>query len=287
MPAERTGAVAFAIGDKAYVWGGRDSKGALSNTLYCYDAATDSWTTIGTTPLAPRVSATAIVVDGKAYVGLGFTRGIYQAEAYLRDWWCYEPKSNTWDSLAAYPATNTVGGICYQENQTIYYAYGFSTGFSATIYRYDMLTDSWSELKQTHRRMLSVMAPAGGSIAGRCYIGSGYRTEDINDWYEINWLGDWTERAPIPGARNMAICAAGTSYLYLAGGRLFHGEHSGGRVYDDVLRYDPAADQWTLAAHLPVGAEHMVGFTLGGKAYIGLGETIDGTILNTLYRIDE
>ena len=287
MPAERTGAVAFAIGNKAYVWGGRDSKGSLSNTLFCYDANADSWTTIGTTPLAPRVSATAIVVDGKAYIGLGFTHGIYQAEAYLKDWWRFDPTTNTWDSLAAYPATNTVGGICYCEEQTIYYAYGFGTGFGAAIYGYNTAANSWSELAPTHLRMLSVMAPAGGSIDGRSFIGSGYRTYDSNLWYEINWQGDWTERAPIPGARNMAICAAGTSHLYLAGGRLFHGELSGGKVYDDILRYDPAANQWTLAAHLPVGAEHMIGFTLGGKAYIGLGETIDGTILNTLYRIDE
>lgn len=287
MPGARTAAVAFAIGDRAYVWGGRDEHGRLSNTLYCYDAKEDRWTSLGTTPLSPRVSATAAVVGSKAYIGLGFSQGIYRDSAYLRDWWSFDPATQTWDSLAPYPATNTVGGISYVEDNAVYYAYGFSTGFGSTVYQYDTQTNHWSELVQQHTRMLSVMAPSGCSLKGRHFIGSGYRTADQDSWYEIHWQEPWSECAPIPGARSMAVSAAGTDCIYLAGGRAFHGEMSGGKVYDDILRYDVKTNTWTLAGRLPTGAEHMIGFTLGGKTYIGLGENRDGAILNTLYRIDE
>ena len=73
----------------------------------------------------------------------------------------------------------------------------------------------------------------------------------------------------------------------MANGQHFGGTLTDGKRFDDILRYDPQADMWTLAGHTSEAAINRIGFTINGIAYIGLGEDPLEQPLNTLYRIED
>lgn len=291
MPSPRTSATAFATEDYGYVFGGRksDDKNDLTNTLFRYDPTTDSWTELPPAPLRARVNGTACYVGGKVYIGLGFCGTIYKDQSYLRDWWEYDPITETWDTLPNYPSRNTLGVISYTDGNYIYCLYGMCEGFTTEIVRYDIAQRKWQMLTTATNLSISVMAAAGAQIGGDCYFGTGYHIDDQDTWYKVDFEGQWQSLNHVPGrgGRSMAVCTANNRYIYLSGGRHFGGSLTDGHVFNDILRYDPNTDEWTLAGTLPIGTENMVGMTLAGKAYLGLGEAEDGTILTTLYRIEE
>jgi hypothetical protein len=75
--------------------------------------------------------------------------------------------------------------------------------------------------------------------------------------------GRWIVKAPLPLPRSeMAWAAAHADKLHLVGG---YGEQRVDRPYHQV--YDPARNQWTDAAPLPKGANHVGVAVLDGRLY--------------------
>lgn len=287
MPEGRAAAVAFGVGEYGYVFGGRDGSDRVTNSLWRYDVVNDSWDELPTPPLSARVSASAVVVNDKVYVGLGFSGTVYRDSAYRQDWWCYTPADGSWQQLASYPNRNTVGAVCVAEEGYIYSLYGMGGVFSRDVIRYDIARDNWAVIPEYPGKSHGVMGGAGASVGSRHFFGTGYNTWNKSTWYEVTPEGAWQGRADVPGKRSTATATAAGEYIYLTGGRCFGGDMSGGCVYDDVLRYDVSSDTWSLVARLPEGRDRMCSFTVGGKVYVGLGETIDYVKKNTLFRIED
>lgn len=287
MPVARTSAAAWGIEGKGYVFGGRDAQGELHNDLYIYTPADDRWQAAGETPLRARVSSCACVVGEKVYVGLGFNGKVYTESAYLRDWWEYTPTSNTWRRLSDYPNDHTVGAVAYADGGKIYCVHGFGSSFTAEVACYDIASDTWTIQPRLHYPERASMAGAGGTTQGRHFFGTGYSTKSLNEWFEVDLQGEWTKRRNVPGKREMSVGVGTDQYLYLAGGQHFGGTLTDGVVYDDILRYHPDEDRWTIAGRTDEKAYNRIGFCLEGKAYIGLGEDAEEHILSSLYRIEE
>ncbi len=99
----RAGAVAFVIGDKAYVGGGHDGPtgGNPLNDFYVYNASTGTWGG----PIAPCPAAgvgshaVAFAINGEGYVGTGDT---ISGSSYIpeKDFWKYNPDSDKWTRVA-------------------------------------------------------------------------------------------------------------------------------------------------------------------------------------------
>lgn len=282
MPEARTSAAAFTVGDKCFVFGGRRNDNSLPSNMFCYDAGRDSWSDLGETPLGGRVNACCAVYDGKVYLGLG---NIYLGEGLLRDWWRFNPSDGSWTRLRDYPDSTVTGCLCYAHDSVIECMYGFSSNFSRRIYVYDIASDRWTLKGDGAPR--DRMAAAGSVFDGCLYMGTGFDTSDFCDWFRCSPSGSWSRLRDIPGRRSMAVCASSGSGVYLFGGFHNAGSLTGGRVYDEVLHYIPEENKWVCAGRLPRGAMNMIGFTIAGKAYAGLGEAYGGEILNTVYRIDE
>lgn len=68
---ERYSAVAFQIGNYAYVGSGSDAYENPLTDFWRYDPSDDSWTEIVPLPIG-RVSAVAFAIDGTGYVGTGW-----------------------------------------------------------------------------------------------------------------------------------------------------------------------------------------------------------------------
>lgn len=287
MPAARTSATAFGIGDKGYVLCGRGEDNAIYSDMYVYDASADRWLEAKETPLARRVNGCACVAGDKAYIGLGFCGHAYGDDAYLNDWWEYTPATDTWRRLADFPGENTVGAVAYTDGTHIYCVHGFGWGFTTDVLCYDIAADTWMVVTRPNPPEHASMAGTGATLQGRHYFGTGYNTHSLCEWYEIDFQSDWTKRKSVPGKRENAVCAASVNYIYLANGQHFGGTLTDGQTFDDILRYAPETDTWTLAGHTAEAAINRIGFTINGKAYIGLGEDPQGNILKSLYRIDD
>lgn len=286
MPDGRTAAISFAHDACGFILCGRGQDGKLHNDLYRYEVTTNTWTQ-QSSPLKARVHGSACRVGEDIYVGLGFAGTIYRDTAYLRDWWRYTPATDTWTRLKDYPCEYTVGAVAYTEGERIYCLYGFAGTFSKTIACYDIRTDSWTLEPQPSNLPLAVLGATGDTWRGRHFFGTGYSTHNQDYWYEIT-DGAWQARANVPGGgQSAAVTTHSERYIYLSGGRHWGGVLTTGQVYSDLLQYDAESDRWCKAGSLPTAAENQSAWSIGGIAYIGLGEAEDGTILSTIYRIEE
>lgn len=291
MPNGRASACACVAEGKAYVFAGRDAQNRYLHDLWQYDPTSDTWKALDDAPMKGRVNAT-MASDGTClYAGLGYSaHGAYNDSAYQRDWWSYTPSTGTWRRLADFPNANTVAAVSLVQDGAVYVLYGFGYGFTRTVCRYDIASDSWSTLPDNEARAEVNFGGRGALSGGLFYYGTGYATRSLTQWYAADISKDrWNACASIPGkGRQFGACAATTRHIYLFGGRYFAGDHTGGEVFDSYMRYTPDQDRWEWCGTMPCGrAENLVAFTIDGKAYFGLGEDENGHMINTLYCIDE
>ena len=289
IPVGLASATAFAFDGKGYVFGGRDQEGLLHNELWMYNPIEDTWTCLGETPLQPRVRACACATEREVFIGLGSIGKVYNESCYLKDWWAFSPATNMWEQKASLNTNNTIGGIAYLQEDTIYVAYSSGFGFSRDVELYSLADDAWTLRPDNWHRALSGLGVTGCSVAGKAFLGTGFNTNNLNQWYEINLPTDEWMRCPdVPnGKRSLAVCSANSRYIYLFGGRFFGGELTRGKIYSDIECFDLAANKWTKSGIMPYGeAENMIAFTIGETIYFGLGEDANGTIHQQLYRIE-
>jgi len=291
IPSGRACATAFVADGEAYVFAGRDSLQQALNDLWRYSPETNSWTSMGETPLAPRVNATACTLDGKVYVGMGFNGGYQNTDSYMRDWWEYTPATDTWRRLADYPNSCTDRAVCFTAQGAIYAGYGFYEKYTRDMFRYDVAADRWDSI-DVHAGMFDFPPRSFGGTGCTCrerhFMGSGYYRHSLNWWGELVDGTHWEEQTPVPGkTRTLASCTATADYIYLSGGLHYGGVNTTGDVLQDIRRYDPQTDTWLLAAILPQGIYNHCSFTIGNKVFIGPGEGPDEKIIPAIYWFEE
>ena len=291
IPSPRACATAFVVNGEAYIFAGRDTLGNARNDLWRYSPATDSWEDLGPTPLSARVNATACTVHDKVYIGLGF-RGTYNNEkSYSRDWWQYTPATNQWTRLADYPNSYTDKATCFIGEGELYVGYGFCWNYRRDMFRYDIATNTWDSIDVRvgkHDYPDRSFGGTGCTCQHRHFMGSGYYGNSLDWWAELVDGTHWEKRTPIPGkTRTLAASAATKKYVYVTGGLHYGGVNTTGDVLQDIRRYDPSRDSWTFVAVLPEGIYNHCCFSIGNQVFIGLGEGLDETITDKLYRLEE
>ena len=290
----RTSAIGFSVGGKCYVLGGRKSDGTYTNTLFCYDPATNQWTDCGETPLRARVKGIAAVQGEKVYVGLGYA-GEPKTDSthYLRDWWLYSPSDNIWKRCADYPSKCSNSPIVMADDHHLFVGWGvaYQERMTREIYRYDPLSDQWTRMKEEGRMTPErVQAAVGSACQERYFVGTGHRHDSKDTWYEMlptDKAIQWKKCAHIPfGGRCLSTITTAKQYLYLFGGRKFGGTLTDGKVYQDILRYDTQGDQWQYVAALPSSeTENMIAVTVGETVFFGGGNDKYNTVLNGWYKL--
>ena len=176
-----------------------------------------------------------------------------------------------------------VGGAARQE------AVGFSIGTKGYVglgsvsaqkdfWEYDPVTLAWTQ-KADYPGSATGDA-VGFSIGSKGYVGTGLPIAGVasNDFWEYDPVTNtWTQKADLTnnsiryGAVGFSIGGKG----YIGGGTgILSGFYHG---FDDFWEYDPATDTWTQRASLGAGIKSSgVGFSIGGKGYIGTGQTGNG-----------
>lgn len=291
MPSARACATCFVIENKAYVFAGRDSANINHNDLWQYDPSSDTWTLLGTTPLSPRVNATACVHDDKVYIGLGFNGTYQNSESFLQDWWEYTPSTDSWKALTPYPNRYTDRATAFVGADELYVGYGFSYQYRRDFFRYDIATDHWDSIDVNvsfHGYPTRSFGGTGTTCQNRHFMGTGYYRYSLDWWAELVDGTHWEKRTPVPGrTRTLAASAATNDYIYLCGGMHYGGVNTTGEVLQDIRRYDPQTDQWKYVAVMPQGLMNHICFTSGKRVYFGLGETDEWKVQNQLYYFEE
>ncbi|MBQ7632446.1 MAG: hypothetical protein IJS82_06815 [Paludibacteraceae bacterium] len=287
----RASACVAVLDGKAYVFAGREKGNVYLNDLWVYDAAADTWTNLGATPLKKRVNASLVACDGILYAGLGYAgTGVYGDSACLRDWWSYDPSTAQWTALATYPNKQSVAAVGLVQDRQIYMLYGFGHVYSRNVCVYSPDSNRWTTRTDNPKRPRIRFGGKGVMHGGRAYYGTGYCNDgSLRDWYEVDLATDtWTGRKAIPGkGREFAACANNNEYIYLFGGRNFAGDMTGGEVMNTFMRYSPDKDEWTMCGTMPHRMENGIAFTIDGRVYFGLGEDENGQPLTNLYCVDD
>lgn len=208
----RTNAVAFTIGGAGYVGLGSS---ASSNTpslvdFYAYDPATDSWSSIEEFGGYSRYSATAFVVNGKAYVGTGSNSG--RKLFWMDDIWEYNPSIDYWRPKNDFDGKGRHSAVAYTIGNYGYLGLGNGAGpdgngtdYFNDIWQYDTESDSWTQIApfRGDGREDPVVFVKGT----RVYLGGGSSPSGTyTDYYAFdNQLGIWLDKKEFPDARHSCI----------------------------------------------------------------------------------
>lgn len=288
----RSSAVAFAINGKGYVTLGRSAVNAKDTTeqLWEYNPETDSWTKKKSFPGKARVKGVAAVIDGKAYVGLGFSGRAVLHGDFLNDFWCYDPQTDEWSDLAGFPGDDTDGCFCFVMGDKIYVGSGYSyLTMHKKFWSYTPSSNRWQELNELEGDVR--FGAVGCSDGTKAYYGTGFKAVNMDDWWEYNLEEDkWKQRRSMPDkGRVHGIALSVSNRFFVAGGRYFNGMYNiinRGKVLYDILEYDADKNKWHNRGEVPGGGrENAVSFVIGNKAYIGFGEN-DSTVLNDMYSFE-
>ena len=277
---ERTMAVAFTVGNTAYVGGGMLGQNPLKD-FWAYDAATDTWTRKADLPGGNRLAAVGFSIGSKGYIGTGAN-----GNTDYDDFWEYDATADRWTQRASFPGGVRQEAVGFAIDGKGYIGTGQhfilnpNNSFTLTyrdFWAYDPAADSW-----TQKADLPGAARAyavGTAAGGKGYIGLGGnddQSDSYTDFYEYNpATNTWTQKAGMPGngKADAGIVAVGNS-LYVVGGINFPNLVAA----NTFRRYDIATNAWTSETAFGGGAiVAPVALNVAGKIYAGTGYAQDFT----------
>lgn len=258
------GGYSFTLGTKIYVGAG--------DALFAYDPASSSWQSRADFPGegTDRRWASAFVIDGIAYVGLGITDG----NVFRTDLHAYDPVTDSWSTKASLPGTARGGSAAFVVNGMAYICGGTSTGPTfSDVYRYDPVADAWtlvSALPTGTRGFATAFAIGDHGYVFGGYYGFGNETAELNRYDPAS--NTWTAMASFPGGGRQSAVGA------VVNGKALVGMGHQGFItgFTTFYLYDPASNLWTAAGSFSGGTRvSPVMAAVNNVAYLGSGNDLD------------
>jgi len=277
----RAGDVSFSIGNKGY-WGtGSNDQNFNSPTTYDdfyeYDPSTDTWTQKANVGGSARSAGVGFSIGNLGYIGMG-AGPIDRSSGtpnypFLKDFWQYDPSTDTWTQKADFGGGTVVGAAGFTILDKGYAGSGQigacgQCGFkpSADFWQYDPATDQWRQIAGFVKQ-----EPINGirfSVNGKGYLGPNSVSNNI---WEYDTLADsWSQKAAFPGALRSGITGFSIGDKAYAG----TGVSASLGYYNDFWEFDPILNTWTAKANFGGGPRtSAMGFGIGSKGYMGTGTT--------------
>jgi len=271
----RSEAVAFTIGDKAYVGTGYDGTDRLKD-FWEYDPVANDWTRKADFPGIARSGAVGFGTDSKGYIGTGYDEDGNK----LKDFWEYDPSSDTWTQIADFGGSARYGAVAFTINNKGYVGTGYDDNCLKDFWCYDPSLKTWTEVRSlTGGKRRDAVAFV---INGIGYVCTGINNGSyLSDFYAYDPTTDaWTaksaiinesddsfddEYSGIDGINKVAFAVGGKGYV-VSGGKSTTGT--------DTWEYDPTADLWTRKTYLEASARmEAVGFAIGSLGYVATGRS--------------
>lgn len=208
IPYQRYGHTAVAVGDCAYIWGGRNDKDGACNILYCFDSNALAWSCPPVNGCKPgaRDGHSACVINNKMYIFGGYEEEIdrfsnqVQALDFASFTWCNIITKGVPAIWRDFHSATAIGNIMY--------VFGGRSDVSGEMF-------SNREIYCNKIQMFDTVT---------------------NTWTQPNTSGV----APIGRRSHSAFVYKG--FLYVFGG--FNGSHH--LHFRDIFRFDPVHNHWTM-----------------------------------------
>lgn len=195
-----------------------------------------------------RHRAVGIAIGNRGYMGLGHVNGTGVDISY-KDWWAYDPASNSWSQKANYPVINH-GAVSFSSETKGYV--GGGSALSSEFYEYNPITNSWSPIAPCP---LTPGDTQGFSVQNKGYV---YQGNQIAEYDPAS--NTWTLKANSPVSFSSWSCSFGTeSSGFIKSGTTFY-------------EFKPANNQWILRAPFPgLMSNGSSAFTKDNKGYVTCG----------------
>ncbi len=171
----RNSAIAFAIGDEAFV--GTGSNGSTYyRDMYKYSATTNMWQQVADFGGSARQDAVGFAMGGQGYVGTG-DDGVLKS-----DFWQYEPTTDTWTQKASFPGAARRGAVGWGQFPQAFICTGEDNfNYYNDTWEYNFYSDTWTQRANFPGPARSqAVAFVIGSVA---YVGTGYNGILYDDFF--------------------------------------------------------------------------------------------------------
>ncbi|WP_126246908.1 Kelch repeat-containing protein [Chitinophaga rhizosphaerae] len=276
----RSEAVAFVIGDTAYVGTGFDGEKQLRD-FWKYNPA-NGWSQSASLPAgaAARSSATAFVIDKNAYVGTGF-----DGKVRLNDFWSYNPGKGYWEKKAPLvgpdPSISLArrDAVSFTVNGKGYVATGSDGSGTKDVWMYDPLADKWIARQSFGG---SKRTEAVAFVLGKnAYIVTGTNNSELkNDmWIYDADADNWTQKHKIANVSDDSFdddynIVTTQAVAFTVNNKAYVVTGTGNGISKATWEYDGVADRWTQVRDFEGAARYgAVSFVLGGKGHVASGRT--------------
>lgn len=284
----RGDAASFTIGNKLYIFGGYNGKTRF-NDLWVLDVQSGSSATVGTwTQLADLDASTATVTDAatanygrnnavgfaigsNGYIGSGYN------ENYLKDFWKYDPTSNSWSQVANLPAAR-LGAFAFALGSTGYVGGGYDENYLSDFYSYNPTTNEWTSVAFGGRKRAHASTFVVGNTA---YVVGGYNSSGHpTDFWAFDGK-NWTAKRRIANvtdesfdddygsiARQSASAFVINGKAYLACG------YTNNALVRTTWEYNPSDDTWSEKNGFEATARaSAIGAGVNGRGLVLTGKT--------------
>ena len=213
-----------------------------------------SWDKMGDFAGFPRDGAVGFVINNGindiAYVGTGYN---FASNKFYQDFWKYDPTSDSWYGVAAFPGEARTGAVAFQLNGKGYVGLGYnllngSTNPLSDFWQYDPTVGAGGQWKRiadfgyTSNQLDTTVTARFGSgaftVNNRAFVGWG---QDINAYnYKDLWEYDavnnvWIQRPGAGSKRIYPFIFVIDEMAYVGGGY----DPAGGNSYPvDFIKFD-------------------------------------------------
>lgn len=233
----------------------------------------NSWLKLNDFPGFKREQAVAVSVGNFGYIGTG----IDTAEAVLKDWWQYDPSTDSYTQKADLPGVGRRNAMAFATSTKAYVGMGIDNDEAqlgnrlADFYEYNPANNGW---------LIKANYPGGGGMG--VYYGTAFGVDNkgyvcggkigpsayVNELWEYKpSIDQWASRAPFPGGIRYnlsSVAVNGVAYVGLGTNQ--------DSYTNDWWKYNPGANQWTQETDF-IGGDRggACAFALNGNVYITLG----------------
>ena len=260
--------VAMVIGKMAYVGMGADNydidKAGNRSGIWEFNSTTDQWTGKKQFPTGGREESFSFVIDGKGYVGGGFSGSTTVFPDYSithTDFWEYDPVTNQWTLKGDLPAN--LHRIGFEING---YGYCFN---GSVFYRYDPAANDWTPLPFGRQSRIWTTSFV---VNGRAYLVGGMSplafTSEVLEFDPSTQV--WTKKANFPGEPiTEAVSFVIDNQAYVGTG--YTGATWPLNVSNEFWRYNAENDTWVNIESMPYARQGGLSFSIGNRAFVGVG----------------
>ncbi|MBX7126424.1 MAG: galactose oxidase [Cyclobacteriaceae bacterium] len=274
----RSGAASFIIDDKLYLGLGYNGSTYFTD-FYEWDQTKGFWSSKAPFPGERRERSASFSINGKGYVGTGYNRD--SLNAYLGDFWEFDPAANTWTRKADFLGTPRYNAIGFAIGNKGYIGTGYDGSTNGDMFEYDPNSNTWSEIESFpgQKREAATVVVDGESA----YIFGGRDNGLTNlDFYkftpgssaiytDLRTTTDkgWYSTFQLAVQRQYGIGFMMNNKLYVATGT---GSNNG--ALKTCFEYDPSNGVWTKKTDFEGSPRTAArGWVIGGRAFIGTGES--------------